>query len=774
MRCIHCNYEDKDKFTFCPECGQAQVVENTELQPQPVPQAAPLGKKVGKPLNIIAISLLIFIIFFIFASAATLWITKNTQVLNASAIEADETLATKEEKEESEENKLKEILPVYREITLMPGQTQQIQLYTYPQNADISQLRWESSDDQIKVSSAGYVNSRFPGGQGTITISNLDGTVKTQCKVKVLSEQEAFYNTINLINNGSLEKSQLIDFTEDNFEPGAQVFSHRSQEVSDMFSKINKELSSYTVIQKQLINKATENNIDCDVYIDPLTDDIRKIVTIEYLIDTLEITDYYFMNGKIYFVFRRQENYYRPIAAQQDFPGDRYFFIDDSLVKWREITKNTSQLFEKTDHYYLDQGFSWKTYEYKDLTNVEIEKADYDKPGDYVDIDKQTEIQYKQNEKDMLNSAYNLYNKVLQTPSVTDLTGHILGQDGYPMSGVHVKVFAKDYKMLVAEAITKEDGGYVLKVPIHTTSYEIEINKPGYISTTVYNVDTSFNAVSLFQESIYMYREGQRPYTIRLNLIDALDGANINDAKVIIRRGINNRDGEIAEEFNLSDYHTMPQPSWELYDDLYDYFHGDSYEDLYEEAFYDVQLYPGNYTAEIQSPGYTSTYFTISTIEDGWEFHSSVVPKVKDDEVRIVLSWGQTPSDLDSHLFFPDEQHIGYYNRQVGNSFLDRDDVDSYGPETITISNLNNGIYKYYVSDYTNCSQSNYNSKDMSHSFARVDIYDKNGLIGNFNVPTNRPGVIWHVFNIANGKIQPVQRYYNNIEDMTWWSASKF
>ena len=62
----------------------------------------------------------------------------------------------------------------------------------------------------------------------------------------------------------------------------------------------------------------------------------------------------------------------------------------------------------------------------------------------------------------------------------------------------------------------------------------------------------------------------------------------------------------------------------------------------------------------------------------------------------------------------------------------------------------------------------------MSQSNARVDVYDKTGLISTFIVPSYREGVIWHVFNIANGKIVPVQRIFNNVEDHKWWNSSKY
>ena len=108
----------------------------------------------------------------------------------------------------------------------------------------------------------------------------------------------------------------------------------------------------------------------------------------------------------------------------------------------------------------------------------------------------------------------------------------------------------------------------------------------------------------------------------------------------------------------------------------------------------------------------------------------------------------------------------------MGNN-LDVDDTDGYGPETTTIPLLKNGLYKYYVADYTNCSGSNPASYDMSYSGATVNVYTSNGLTATFTVPRNTPGVIWEVFEIRNGAIVPLQRYYSNIEDKSWWHNDK-
>ena len=71
---------------------------------------------------------------------------------------------------------------------------------------------------------------------------------------------------------------------------------------------------------------------------------------------------------------------------------------------------------------------------------------------------------------------------------------------------------------------------------------------------------------------------------------------------------------------------------------------------------------------------------------------------------RIVLEWGENPSDLDSHLWTPTGAHIYYVTRGSLNSApfvnLDVDDVTSYGPETVTIRTLEAGTYTYVLGEW--------------------------------------------------------------------------
>lgn len=61
----------------------------------------------------------------------------------------------------------------------------------------------------------------------------------------------------------------------------------------------------------------------------------------------------------------------------------------------------------------------------------------------------------------------------------------------------------------------------------------------------------------------------------------------------------------------------------------------------------------------------------------------------------------------------------------------------------------------------------------MSCSQATVNVYSSDGWLKTFHVPTNTSGVIWEVFEIRNGKITPIQRYYDSVTNKDWWHEDK-
>lgn len=131
-------------------------------------------------------------------------------------------------------------------------------------------------------------------------------------------------------------------------------------------------------------------------------------------------------------------------------------------------------------------------------------------------------------------------------------------------------------------------------------------------------------------------------------------------------------------------------------------------------------------------------------------------PVLAQGEMRVVLTWGIAPRDLDSHLWLPASRSFHVYYANKGNcnahpyACLDVDDVTSYGPETVTLRQRYAGKYVYAIYNYSGESA-------ITGSGARVQVYGANGLVADFRVPTSGSGRWWYVFDLdgATGALTP-------------------
>ncbi len=117
----------------------------------------------------------------------------------------------------------------------------------------------------------------------------------------------------------------------------------------------------------------------------------------------------------------------------------------------------------------------------------------------------------------------------------------------------------------------------------------------------------------------------------------------------------------------------------------------------------------------------------------------------------IKLTWGASPSDIDSHLFTPNGDHVYFGDKGAlaGLPFvnLDVDDTTSFGPEVVTITKLMQGTYRYVVHNYSRRNDSNISN--ITESPGRVELA-QNGNITVFAPPVGEGiRVWWHVFDIV-------------------------
>lgn len=130
-------------------------------------------------------------------------------------------------------------------------------------------------------------------------------------------------------------------------------------------------------------------------------------------------------------------------------------------------------------------------------------------------------------------------------------------------------------------------------------------------------------------------------------------------------------------------------------------------------------------------------------------------PILNVDQFRVVLNWDKQPADLDAHFVKEGGYHISFRNTRVlndGTGQLDIDDIDGYGPETITVEQLKaNAVYTFFVNNYS--AQVNPAAPDLSASKATVSVYGNNRLLKVFQIPSGLRDKTWQVFKVVQGQI---------------------
>jgi tetratricopeptide (TPR) repeat protein len=111
---------------------------------------------------------------------------------------------------------------------------------------------------------------------------------------------------------------------------------------------------------------------------------------------------------------------------------------------------------------------------------------------------------------------------------------------------------------------------------------------------------------------------------------------------------------------------------------------------------------------------------------------------------RVVLNWGPSPQDLDLHVVYEDS-HVYFAKKKGADSFLDVDDTNGFGPETITINKRHPGT-KYVFAIHNYSANGQYGTSTLSASQAKVFVYVGESLIKSYYVPAQKKGGLWVLF----------------------------
>ncbi len=269
-------------------------------------------------------------------------------------------------------------------------------------------------------------------------------------------------------------------------------------------------------------------------------------------------------------------------------------------------------------------------------------------------------------------------------------------------------------------------------------TYDISFEKEGYITEKVYDVEitsgtSSYNALL---EMVINNDNGEDENigTIMGTVYNAFNAEGVSGAKLAFRRGTNAKDGDALFAIETDEY-----------------------------GRYEADIEPGVYTVYAEAENYQSDYFTVVVIggTTNRNQNGSLTPILQEGEMRVVLTWGQTPADVDAHIVGPKGDgsmfQVYYKNKNyfqdnnlVAN--LDVDDRSSYGPETTTVYNMvEDGVYTYYVFDFTNKSKTNSNAMALSGVVVKLYLpgLEEPKI---FNMPSEE-GISWKVFSVCNGEL---------------------
>lgn len=164
----------------------------------------------------------------------------------------------------------------------------------------------------------------------------------------------------------------------------------------------------------------------------------------------------------------------------------------------------------------------------------------------------------------------------------------------------------------------------------------------------------------------------------------------------------------------------------------------------------------GLYKTIFKKNGYITAVYNVDIVAETIFKNRLVVSPVMDiSQFRVVLDWDQQPLDLDAHFVKANTYHISFRNTRVladGTGMLDRDDMDGYGPETITVEKIDaNGEYGFFVYNYS--AHEKPGSPSLSVSKATVRVYSGNRLLKSYQVPENLTDKTWNVFKVINGQV---------------------
>ena len=328
------------------------------------------------------------------------------------------------------------------------------------------------------------------------------------------------------------------------------------------------------------------------------------------------------------------------------------------------------------------------------------------------------------------------------TSEAGTINGGVISQsDSSALSGVNVS-FAPS-GTTVATTTTDSSGDFSQYLSLGT--YTITYIKYGHLSEIQCSTLATDNQTLVITTLSQLPNTCQSTGTISGKITDAVSSANVSGVSLSVTSGLNCTSGTVVKTATNLDNGT-----YSLSD-----------------------MSAGWYTVSTSKSGYVDSTFHVYSCGNVSSQDSSISTTMSSGAMRVILSWptGSTAVDLDSHITGPDNArgrfHVFYDSKKKfyyakndyicsgcsasqmsDNVTLDRDEQEAPGTETVSITTVRSGTYRYSVFDFDNGETANNSSSTkLANSGASVTIY-YNALSNNptvYNVP-NSAGTLWTVF----------------------------
>ena len=626
-----------------------------------------------------------------------------------------------------------------------------------PENATNKNVIWESSDEQVvSVNAAGKIKG-LKKGTAVITAKTEAGNLTAQCRVTVGAiETVTSFDKLQQLLKGEKEYDKIIVNSNEN----------GTVEISDGNYKetiLNVHAPNATVVNHGVFKKVEIEAISRDTWIEKATGNVLDVVAKEshVLISEGALSKIQIQgdaenvrienNGT---VSSLQIN----AAANISIAGENHTIIPVEAKSKNAVIDTAIPIelaAEEKVKLIIKPGA-------ESQTTVSVSDADAMPEIEGIGV-----IQVTNKENNEISNVVAENNGAIKDDTGAEIKGIITGvvkdSEGKFVTGA--AVYAIPYSSVIDQndleaAIraaeeqntcyminTDDKGEYSLPLPYG--NYALVVKTDGcnnYFQTLVVNQKKITN------QTITMTPVTKEKGKLEGTLYDAQDASTVPAGiRLLLRTGSDNVSGDVISE-TLTDING-------------------------KYIFDNVEA--GNYTIQVTDErDVQETYVRMSfnvivlpgvTVKE----NMTITKNVKDQQVRFVLTWGKeakdVPGDLDSHLVGPTSdknfQFHTYYADKIyaedGEMYadLDVDDVDYEGPETTTIYKAADGLYHFYIYNFTD--QSDKDSTRLSTSQAMVKVFKGDQNIETYHVP-NGVGTLWEVctYDPAVNKLQPVNKLY--------------